>query len=309
MTTPVPVIDLGATGAADAIADAYRRWGFAQLVGHGLGQQLERAAEAGAAFHELDEADKLRLALDRNHRGYIAAETSTDRASELAAAERPNASSSFMLMRDAGPADPAVLAGHYLAGPNRWPDLPDFRAVMEQTMAELTALARRLLPMVAGPQVARHVAPAFDEPTLWFRLIRYPGTEIRGAVEQFGSAPHVDFGALTLLSQDSVGGLEVLSPSGDWIGVPPIDGALVMNTGEMLHRWSNGEILATPHRVLSPQGRQRDSMAFFFDPSMDATVAPVTTDAAPRFEPVRFDDYVRNQLEASYDAHQVDLGP
>jgi isopenicillin N synthase-like dioxygenase len=308
MAQVVPLIDLRSTNAADEIAHAYRQWGFAQLLGHGLDDVLTRMAGAANEFHDLPESTKLQQPLDANHRGYIAASTSTDRASELGAADTPNLSSSFMLMRDAGPDDPDVGAGVYLAGANQWPPVNGFRPIMEQAMGALQALARTLLPMVLGPVASPEVQAAFGDPTLWLRLIRYPEAYERAAVkdeerQQFGSAPHVDFGALTLLSQDDVDGLEVLSPDGEWIPVPPRGDALVMNTGEMVHRWTNGEVRATPHRVVNASGRQRDSMAFFFDPAMAATIQPVGGPEPARFEPIRFEAYVRRQLQASYDAH------
>jgi len=82
----------------------------------------------------------------------------------------------------------------------------------------------------------------------------------------------------------------------------------VVNVGDMLHRMSNGLLKSTPHRVINKSGRERYSCPFFFDPHVDTVVTPMT--AKPhKYQPLVFGDFLRSQLEASYDAHKGATNP
>jgi isopenicillin N synthase-like dioxygenase len=111
----------------------------------------------------------------------------------------------------------------------------------------------------------------------WFgKLIRYVGTEHDGPHAQ-GVGPHADWGFLTLLLQDFTGGLQARPPrSEQWLDVPPLAGALVVNVGEMLEVATHGYLVATVHRVLPcAPGATRQSIGFFYSPRLDATLHPV----------------------------------
>jgi isopenicillin N synthase-like dioxygenase len=97
---------------------------------------------------------------------------------------------------------------------------------------------------------------------------------------------HTDYGLLTLLAQDDVGGLQVKTPQG-WNEAPPIDGALVCNIGDMLDRMTGGTYRSTPHRARNVSGRGRLSFPFFFDPGWNAEILPLPTardDSAERWD-------------------------
>ncbi|OWY62169.1 iron oxidase, partial [cyanobacterium TDX16] len=113
------------------------------------------------------------------------------------------------------------------------------------------------------------------DPTVLFRIFHYPPEPPGGDASEWGVAEHTDYGLLTLLHQDESGGLEVRDAEGRWVEVPPIEGALVCNLGDMLERMSSGRYRSTPHRVRSPGDRHRISCPFFFDPSWDAEVQPL----------------------------------
>jgi isopenicillin N synthase-like dioxygenase len=296
------VVDLAAEDCTAQFAHAYGQIGFGYVVGHGIPQGLIDATfTAARAFHDLPEAEKKRLAVNAAHRGYIGLATSTDRTTTLAEVTKPNQSSSFMLMREDSVADPDV----YLSGPNQWPDLPGFRQTMESYIAAMSDLARRLLGIAldAAGIADRTILAAFDTPTIWLRLLHYPPQPPQTPDDLYGSAPHTDFGALTLLAQDPVGGLEVMAPDGTWLPAPYRPGSFVVNVGDMLHRLTNGRLRSTPHRVINRSGRERLSIPFFFDPHVLTEIAPLPGTGTPRFEPVRFDVFLRGQLEATYDAH------
>lgn len=312
--TEIPVLDLaplvaGADTAdlAAAFAKAYGETGFGYVVGHGVPPALREAVfEASRQFHALPEADKQAIALNRTHRGYIAINTSTDVTTDLAEVTKPNQSSSFMMMREDAAADPEV----YLSGPNQWPDLEGFRAACEDYAAAMTGLGHRLMGLALEAMGAadRSIMEAFSPPTIWLRLLHYPPQPAQAPEDLFGSAPHRDFGCLTLLAQDDVGGLQVRTPAGQWVDAPPMPGAYVVNVGDMLHRMSNGRLLSTPHRVINATGRERYSVPFFYDPHVTATIAPLPGTGTPLFEPLTFGSFLRGELEAGYDAHQKD-GP
>lgn len=284
-----------------AIVEAYASLGFAYVVDHPIDNDLQAEAfDLSRRFHALPEAVKRAIEVNRFHRGYVPFAASTDRTSTLGEAKKPNLSESFLMLRELSDDHPDVRDDIYLAGPNQWPDVPsDFR----QTVASYNnAMATFALQIVSAIDEALGSAGSitqwFAEPTTWLRLLHYPPQDPQSPDDQFGSAPHTDFGAITLLAQDDVGGLSVNTPEGAWTDVPPLPGAFVMNVGDVLHRWSNGRLISTPHRVTNLSGKERYSIPFFFDPSMRAPLDlenPTGT---------TFGDYVRHHLEGSYEHHQ-----
>ena len=308
--TEIPVLDLAplingedTSDLAAQFAKAYGETGFGYVVNHGVDPALRRAVFAASkAFHALPEEEKRAISLDRNHRGYIAINTSTDVNSDLAEVTKPNQSASFMMMREDAVADPDV----YLSGPNQWPALEGFRGSCEAYAQAMTRLGHQLVGLaleaigVADPTVLQ----AFETPTIWLRLLHYPPQPEQSPDDLFGSAPHKDFGCLTLLAQDDVGGLQVQTPAGQWVDAPPIEGALIVNVGDMLHRLSNGKLLSTPHRVINKTGRERYSVPFFYDPHVATDIVPLTTGEDAKFERLNFGAFLRGELEAGYDAHQ-----
>ena len=317
----IPVINVSMlrSGDIDALADeflrVYGQIGFGYIVGHWIDAGLvDRVFAASAAFHALPMAAKMAVELDANHRGFIPINTSTDVNSKLADVKKPNQSESFMVMREDGPDAPEVLRGDYLAGPNQWPDLAAFRDDVLAYNDALTGLGRDLMGVVAlaiGSDPAELLG-AFDPPTTWLRLLHYPPSEPDPTGDLYGSAPHTDFGCLTILAQDAIGGLQVMTPGGVWVDAPYIPGAFVVNVGDMLHRWSNGRLRSTPHRVINRSGRPRYSCPFFYDPSIRTDIAPLTScvsgDAPARFPPINFGAFLRAELGVSYDKHKDSAG-
>ena len=312
----IPVLDISAIHGSDPhaltilakrVRDVYATTGFGYITGHGVDQALIDAVFAASArFHALPHAQKMQIALDENHRGFIPINTSTDVTSTLAEVTRPNQSESFMMMREDIRADPKA----YLSGPNQWPDESDFRADVTAYHDAMTALGRKLVRVFAlalgAPET--DLSGAFETPTTWLRLLYYPTTDAAQGDDLYGSAPHTDFGFLTFLAQDDVGGLQVQSPSGAWVDAPKIEGSFVLNVGDMLHRWSGGILKSTPHRVINRSGRARYSCPFFFDPHVSTNIAPLAsckTDAV--FDTINFGDFLRSELEAGYDAHKTDM--
>lgn len=160
-----------------------------------------------------------------------------------------------------------------LRGPNIWP--PGLREVTEAWLAACRHVAERLVRLLAlalglpADTLERRVVG--DEPHFQAKLAFYPSGGAQGV------GPHTDSGLLTLLWQDSTG-LEVLSGS-SWLSAPPIPDTIVCNLGEMLQLASGGYLKATPHRVTSSSSSPRISLPYFYNPSLDAVVDPVLTEA------------------------------
>lgn len=310
--TDIPVLDLSplirgedTSNLALEFAKAYGETGFGYIINHGVDPALRAAVFAASMeFHALPETEKQAIALDQQHRGYIAINTSTDVNSDLAKVTKPNQSTSFMMMREDADVDPDI----YLSGPNQWPQLEGFRETCEAYVKAMTELSHKLMGLALDAIGAtdRSILDAFQTPTIWLRLLRYPPQPPQAPDDLFGSAPHKDFGCLTLLAQDDVGGLQVQTPAGHWVDAPPIDDAFIVNVGDMLHRLSNGKLLSTPHRVINATGRERYSVPFFFDPHVLADIAPLGGTGTAMFKPLNFGAFLKSELEASYDAHQAD---
>jgi isopenicillin N synthase-like dioxygenase len=302
----IPVVDMSNSSAAAALGDALERIGFAYIAGHGVPASLTDAAFAASReFHASSLAQKQSLAINAAHRGYMAMATSTIVTSRVARVTQPNLSESLMIMHDVAPSDPRW--GEPLQGPNQYPDwLSGFRAPIDAYIAAAEKVARRVIRLIAValdlPETA--LDRYFARPTTFLRLLHYPPHPADAPDGQFGSAPHTDYGIITLLAQDDRGGLEVRPRGGDWIKAPPIPNTLVLNVADMLARWTNDRFVSTPHRVLNAGGGDRYSIPFFFDTDMDAVIECLPTCRGPanppRYEPVRYGDYLMDRLDRNY---------
>ena len=282
---------------------AYNKYGFGYIINHGIEKTLiEQLFQVSKQFHSQPLSEKMRVALDHNHRGYIAINTSTDVNSKLADVKKPNQSESFMMMRE----DKSELPDVYLSGPNQWPKLENFKEVLEKYTCNMTKLGRNLmrLALLSSGVKDLSVMHSLDTPTIWLRLLHYPPISKNSPSDLYGSAPHTDFGCLTILAQDEIGGLQVQTREGEWIDVPKLEGSFVVNVGDMLSRYTNGLLRSTPHRVINKSGKERFSCPFFFDPHTNAVVQPLKGTGKPKFSPIKFGEFLREELEASYEKHK-----
>lgn len=313
----IPIVDLQGSLDADAPAahqsarelfEALSQIGFAYIAGHNVAPATREAAFAASRdFHASTLAQKQSLAINAFHRGYMGMASSTIVTSTVAKVTRPNMSESLMLMHELPPDDPGLLAGLPMQGPNQWPDwLPGFKPAMLAYVREVDALGRHIVRLIALALglPATALDHHFDHPTTFLRALHYP-PQPPAEDEQIGSAPHTDYGIITLLAQDDSGGLQVRPRGGDWIEAPPIPDTYVLNVGDMLQRWTNGRLVSTPHRVINRSGGDRYSLPYFLDPSMDTLIEclPTCTDAdhPPQHPPVRYGDYLLERLNRNYD--------
>ena len=282
---------------------AYNKYGFGYIINHGIEKPLiDQLFRVSKDFHSQKLSDKMKVALDHNHRGYIAINTSTDVNSKLADIKKPNQSESFMMMRE----DRSELPGVYLSGPNQWPEIKNFKEVLEKYTNHITKLGRNLmrLALLSTGVSDLSVMQSFDTPTIWLRLLHYPPIPKISPSDLYGSAPHTDFGCLTILAQDEIGGLQVQTREGEWVDVPMVEESFVVNVGDMLSRLTNGLLRSTPHRVINKSGRERFSCPFFFDPHTNAVIQPLNGTGKPKFSPVNFGEFLKKELGASYEKHK-----
>lgn len=315
----IPILDVsafrnGGGSGVKSVAGELRGYlenvGFLYIKGHHVPRASIEAVRAEARrFHGLPLDEKMKLKMDRNFRGYIPINTSTIVTSSVAKVTKPNQSESLMLMHEVAADDPDALAGKPLQGPNQWPGedlLPGFRSVIETYVSQMNALGRQMLETItlALGMPTGSLANHFEKPTTFLRLLHYPTQREEDGL--FGSAPHTDYGFITLLAQDDVGGLEVKNKAGDWIPAPPIPDTFVMNVGDILARWSNDVFVSTPHRVINRSGKERYSQPFFFDPAMDSLIEAlpscVSAERLAKYEPVLYGDYLMERIDKNYQA-------
>jgi isopenicillin N synthase-like dioxygenase len=258
---------------AEQINTACRDRGFFYIVGHGVDERLFLSLDSlSRQFFALPLEQKLEIAMakgGRAWRGYFPL------GNELTSG-KPDQKEGVYFGMERGENDPKVRAGIPLHGRNLFPaQLPAFRQVVLDYIAAMTRLGHALMAGVAlslGMEEGYFAERFSADPTILFRIFHYPARAVDP--DSWGVGEHTDYGILTILRQDDVGGLEVKSKTG-WVAAPPIPGSFVVNIGDMLDRMTGGYYLSTPHRVKNRTGQGRLSFPFFFDPAFDAEIKPI----------------------------------
>jgi isopenicillin N synthase-like dioxygenase len=279
--TTLPLIDVaplvagtpGRDTVAAQIGAACRAHGFFYVTGHGVDAALvKRLEDLSHRFFELPEETKMqwRMALGgRAWRGFFPL------GGELTSG-RPDWKEGLYLGTELPATHPLVQAKTPVHGPNLFPDLPGFREAILDYMAAVTQLGHRLMEGIAlslGLSADYFAKRYTADPLILFRLFNYPTQPVpEGLDVQWGVGEHTDYGLLTILHQDHIGGLAVHTPGG-WIDAPPVAGSFVCNIGDMLDRMTGGLYKSTPHRVKrNTSGHDRLSFPLFFDPNFEARV-------------------------------------
>ena len=165
-------------------------------------------------------------------------------------------------------------------GPNQMPsEVPGFKETCEAYHGAMMTLARKLISAVSLSLglPADHFEALQRNPITIQRLLHYPPQEGEVAQEEIGIGAHTDYGFLTVLSQDSVGGLQVRNREGEWVSAPPVEDTFIINIGDLVQTLTNGRYSSTVHRVINTTGRERYSIPFFIDLDFDAVVEPLPT--------------------------------
>ncbi|KAL6241190.1 hypothetical protein RBB50_011869 [Rhinocladiella similis] len=312
----IPVIDISGylAGNPEAkrqtaleVRDAYENQGFLQVVGHSVPPKVqERFLSAIARFFALPLPDKQKVSQENSkcYRGYE--RVGGQKLDELDTSATPDQKEGFSVR-------PERPLGRFLQGPNQWPEnLPGFKEAYLDYFNAVHELSKNVFRLIALsldlPEDHFDAFAADPDGLCLCRSHHYPPTPADVAGRTRGVGAHTDFGALTLLLQDEVGGLEVLhKPTGTWHHVPPVKGAYVCNIGDLMQRWTNNRYKSTMHRVISPlSGKDRYSCAFFNDGALDTIIECLPTclkpGEKPAYEPLKVEKHIVERYVQSYGA-------
>ncbi|KAH8915398.1 Clavaminate synthase-like protein [Atractiella rhizophila] len=328
----VPVVDFGKflngneaekleSGAE--VLDAFKNVGFVYLSNHGIpDSKLSKVFELSSKFFALPQELKDELAWDdpRSNRGYVT--IGRERVTQATSAEE------IAKLRASAPdVKETMEIGRDWEGqeewPNKWPNenwasgqVSGFRNTMVDFYVTCHNLHLNVMSSLAlGLGLPRDYFVQFcNKQTHNCRLLNYPAT-LKKVLQQGGgnrAGAHSDYGTVTLLFQDSIGGLEVQDKSGAFVPAPPIPGTVVINVGDLLARWSNDLLRSTLHRVVMPPSSldkdgnyvtpRRQSIAFFSNPNMDADIEclPLKELGEPKYEKIKTIDYLVSRLSETY---------
>jgi isopenicillin N synthase-like dioxygenase len=274
----IPLIDISgsfSTNLADRRAVAWeihkacRDTGFFYIQNHNVPlEAMNTHLELARDFFALPEPEKreVDVKLSPCTRGYEGLTAQT-----LDEGSPPDLKEGFLIGCDLDEDHPYVKQGVPNAGPNQWPRRPVYFKRQFNSYAEhMNRLGRHLMACLALsldlPE--DYFADGLEDPLYYGRLLHYPPQPATASFNQLGAGAHTDWGTLTILLQDDVGGLEVRNADGEWIAAPPTPGTFIINLGEMVRVLTNGLYRANMHRVMNNlSGRSRFSAPHFFDPN------------------------------------------
>lgn len=312
----IPLIDfspfkanhpLGKHQVATEIYHACHRTGFLYLYNHGIPEAvIATAFEQSRLFFDLTLQEKQKLAWsnEAQNRGYIGWER--ERLDETQPGDLKEA---FNIGWDSS--IEKELPPKTAAFKTLWPDQEAFFSGIRQFFQ---ACAQEAADIFRAFAIALSMPENFftDEHSIeqsyTLRLLHYPPLQIPPKPGQMRAGAHSDYGTLTLLFQDSIGGLEVFNPNLGWLQAAPLSGAILINTGDLMERWSNNKFRSTKHRVHLPEpdqaNKHRYSMAFFCQPNPDTIVSCLPTcqnqDNPAHYPPIQSGEYLLERLRATY---------
>ncbi|GAB4853953.1 hypothetical protein Ancab_018161 [Ancistrocladus abbreviatus] len=275
----IPIIDISAATASSVgiaeISAACQNWGFFQVINHGVPREKrQKVEEAARRFFALPLEEKKKVRRDRvNPLGYYDSEHTKNVRDWKEIFDFTIENPTLVPASPHEDDDDTEIAQLR----NQWPHFPpDFRAACEDYAQEMVKLCYKLLELIALSLgvPANRLNCFFKDQTSFLRLNHYPPCPFPHLA--LGVGRHKDSGALTVLSQDDVGGLEVKQKlDGQWIPVKPTPDAFIVNVGDVIQVWSNDKYESVEHRVKVNSNKDRLSIPFFFNPSHYVMVKPL----------------------------------
>lgn len=308
----IPVVDISRDDAPARIARACEEHGFLSITGHDVDPALLESAWADArVFFDLPLEHKMKVAMPAPGYpyGYSPMQGETLARSQGKTAQ-PDRKQSLAIGPVDPPRHPFVDADEEFAwSPNQWPDSPaSLRSSWSARYRAMSDLAARLLSLMARSLdlPARYFDPLIDRHTSAMRALDYPGRDTsEPRPSELGASAHTDYGTLTILEVDAhEAGLEVQALDGSWIPVMPPSGALVVNLGDAMERWTNDRWRSTMHRVVVPN-RRRQSIAFFHNANWDAVIEclePCRGDG-PKYAPIAAGPHLMHKFRSTVNTY------
>ena len=276
---------------AKLLGQAAREVGFFYVVGHGISQACQDAlfAQTRRLFDlPLEQKMAYYIGKSDNHRGYVPA------GEEAPDPTKADAKEAFDLSFELPEDHPDVIAGTPMLGANVWPEIDGFANDVYAYYEAVFGVGQALMQGFALSLNldADHFLQHVRRPPSQLRLIHYPYDPTVEDAQGIGA--HTDYECFTLL-RPTAPGLEVMNGAGDWVDVPYRDDALIVNIGDMLEIWTNGEFVATSHRVRKV-AEERYSFPLFFAADYHTIVAPlpqlVERDGQANYEPLAAGDHL-----------------
>lgn len=304
----IPVIDLASFrggGASERsvvgrqIDQACREVGFFSVIGHGVAPEvIERAHSAALAFFDLPLADRLGAAKPEPTYPYGYTPFSTEALNRsIGGSGSPDLKETYNVGPIGDPPRPLAAMTdddeRDVWSPTLWPPaMPQLRPALEsyyRAMAELAAMVMDAFAEGLGLG-SGWFEQLINQHSSALRLAHYPPLAEAPSPGLLRAGAHTDYGTLTILRLDAEPGLQVQAVDGSWFDVDAPDGALVVNLGDLMQRWSNDHWRSTMHRVVVPadgHGRRRLTIPFFHNANWDARVECIVADGEPaRYQPV-----------------------
>lgn len=318
MSFTVPTIDLGAFSRSgveraellSVVDDTCQTLGFLSVTGHGVPEELiDRMRAVTKAFFDLPMEQKLAYVCPPEiNRGYSPPGAEALSYS-LGVETPPDLFQAFNAGAQIHTVDPATRPDHHagLYADNVWPSSPpEMQEIWEEYLGVASDLAQRMLHVLAaalGLDDEYFSSQADEAPDVVRALDYRKAADTTAAPGQMGLGAHSDYGMCTMLYAEPVPGLQIMGPDGEWRDVMPVEGAYLVNIGDMLAAWTNDRWSSTLHRVLPPTGTEavhRRSIAYFHEANPDAMIEPlpscVDDENPPRYEPLSAGDHLYNKI-------------
>ena len=274
----VPVIDINKINSnSDKIKISKQLYkastdlGFIYIKNHNISDKLiNDLRNDGLTFFRSSFDEKEKVKISKKHRGWLGFG-----GAKMGDKAKPDLKESFIWGYQYD--DGTLPDNHQLRGLNKWPNFrPSLQKNAMNYFNQINELAKSLLTCFA---LGLNLREDFfirncTAPLSRASLVYYPNQPKEMGNEQFGVSEHTDFGLLTILCQDSVGGLQIKGLDGEWFHAPPIEGTLIINVADLLSRWTAGIYKSTPHRVVNSSGKERLSIVLAFDPDPDTLINP-----------------------------------
>lgn len=279
----------------DAIYEASTTSGFFYVINHGISADLiKRQFELTKKLMDLPQDIKDKYEINEGYRGF---DKINQQRSDINA--NPDLKEGFYCGKNFPKDHPYVIAKYHTYTPSQWPvEIPETEQTCQDYIAAMQNLAELIMQLLAKSLgiEENYFLPYFNNPMISLRLLKYPPHPTDADKNTYGVGEHTDWGAITILAQDKLGGLEVKMPNGEWVSAPPLENSFIINLGDMMPRWTNDLYYSNPHRVINnlSKNQARYSIAFFYEPDFLSEIKPIS-DLIPANEQPHYESCIAGE--------------